>query len=586
MKLAPSTPQQKKPKNFHEVNGFRAARCTGAVDTSVYPNGDPRAVWWSVTDRNGKQVGTLPGEWSERHMVQLRALAGLGPQFDPAREDVREIVRDSRLELLENSPNATVDVPGFTRGLAREEASQEGVFANALEQRGEEQWPTFVRELFGSLYGGADELAEPANGAQWIKSVLDHARNSDSWQRLQSLANGDPWASGVASAQMVASMKKVLDEELRKLPMVDPQRLEREAEELEEILGEDSERAKEARAEAERMLKCQQEVAEKLAASAALDQATDEAAEAATVAIEEISEQLGGLGVPGVGAGNSTLIHSSPQEVRAALANNPTLRKIAKIAGRMRIAARRVKREKTRYVPEQMVDVSIGGELSRLLPSELMLLADETGELLLAKKLAEREALQYELQGHENLEQGPVIVAVDASGSMSGARYEWAMGVTLAVLESAVRDKRRFCFFSFDYSPNPVVEVLKPAEMTLEKLETMLTASFTGGGTSIDRAITLAASLAGVDLANPAVRIKGSSVPDWHQADLVLVSDGEDNPFGERLKRLREGGVHTYGVSIGATFDPESAAKMSGLASVTDLSISDGSANVDVVFGL
>lgn len=540
-------------------------------------------VWFEL--RTGAELpnagpsGMVPGEWSELHQAQAEALAN-GESYVPkvkafGADLTHEQLIERRLETLENGSNATLDVPAFTRWCAANEARQGGVFRGTLNWHTAEQWPVFARELFASLFEGAAELpdTERPKGTDWISAALDKVRASQDWEKLRKLADGDAWSSGVASNEMVNSLGKTLRELLDKLPPEDPQRLDDEAQGLDELLGSDHPLTVNAQRAAMLADDKQAEVTANIIESDKLATAIDLALETATETLEGIQGQVDGFGA-GKSLGAGGLVNATPAAVREALARNPTLREIAKQAGRIRVAARRVKREKVKYLPEQVVDLTLGGEISRLVPSELVQLANPTTKLNLLRRLGEQQAMTYQLEGTESLEQGPVIVAIDASSSMQGARYQWAMGVAMALIESALKAKRPFRLFSFHVRVNEVFSVERPSDLTIGLLEEMLCNSFSGGGTNIGAAIQEAAKLA-------------TEKPVWKRSDLVLVTDGDDTGWGAEVATLKETvGLNTYGIAVGRKFKPAEIEALAGLAQVTDLELREERANVDVVFGI
>jgi len=521
------------------------------------------AEWWTVT-RGRSVIASLTGRWCAQHEERLRALAegralpAAAPVVDPG----------AALRELEHGRDVTQHIDSMTRYLARHEAEQAGALLQALQACAAEQWPAAVREVFGSLYDEPGEAVVPLGaGAGWVESLLGKAATSPDWEQLAGMTRGDAWAAGVATGEILQRLAQDLDLGTRANQLPNAQQLVEDAEATAELVGDDHELAQAARAAV-------QEAVEKATELQVwVEGRADEAlAEALAEAIEAIEVTKLGATAIGGGAGMPQLVAGTPAEIRQALAANPALRRIAEIAGRMRISARRVKRTKTRYVPEQIVDVTVGGELARLLPSELVRLAEPATELDLARRLIEHQALQYELEGTEALERGPVIVAVDASGSMQGARYEWAMGVTLALVERAILDRRPFRFFAFDVRPSKVHSFESFRDVTLAALDEMLTRSFTGGGTDIGRVVSQVETM-----------VDGV----YREADLVLVSDGESEDFSADLVQLRERhGVRTYGVSIESEFRPLEQAEMAGCVLITDQQLKNGTANADMVLAV
>ena len=110
-------------------------------------------------------------------------------------------------------------------------------------------------------------------------------------------------------------------------------------------------------------------------------------------------------------------------------------------------------------------------------------------------------------------ELGPIILCLDTSGSMSGARETVAKALALECLRGAVR-QRRACFLYAFSGPQDVQELeLKVDLDSLDKLLDFLSCSFMGG-TDVDQPLMLSLE-----------RLK--SRPEWAMADILMVTDGE-----------------------------------------------------------
>ncbi len=91
-----------------------------------------------------------------------------------------------------------------------------------------------------------------------------------------------------------------------------------------------------------------------------------------------------------------------------------------------------------------MVGVEPGGDLARLLPHELVRLAEPEFELDTLRRLVERETLCREYHAVEPVGKGPIIISIDESGSMAGGKVETAKALALALAWIA-RQQRRWC---------------------------------------------------------------------------------------------------------------------------------------------
>lgn len=281
----------------------------------------------------------------------------------------------------------------------------------------------------------------------------------------------------------------------------------------------------------------------------------------ASAVVEELREVVHGLGgiAWGPGSGRGAPQDGAPsRQLAQRLRNDTRLRRIALLAGRFKRIAAAKRRSRVHHGADELTDIEQGGELSRLLPMELAKLMHPTLRLALLRDVTERQAMQYRLSGVEQLGRGPLVLALDKSGSMEGERDLWATAVALALLDTAREERRPFGLLCFN--DGVVFEVVvKPNEGLPE------TALFVGcsGGTDIGGVLDNGLSL----IANPPGRLK--------QADLVLVTDGgsDTSSAAELRERAVSLGVSVLGVAIGMPADSlapwcnevESVADLNGL---------------------
>ena len=102
--------------------------------------------------------------------------------------------------------------------------------------------------------------------------------------------------------------------------------------------------------------------------------------------------------------------------------------KVIALAGRLKREAANEQRKAPRFGAGEPVDVTLGDDLSDLMPVEYTNRAVE-GPLWLARYV-DRALLTRKRRDEEPSKTGPVVMCVDCSGSMSGDRYAWAMATT------------------------------------------------------------------------------------------------------------------------------------------------------------
>lgn len=140
----------------------------------------------------------------------------------------------------------------------------------------------------------------------------------------------------------------------------------------------------------------------------------------------------------------------------------------------------------------------------------------------------------------EALERGPILVALDTSGSMRGAPENIAKAVVIAALRAAHENGRACCLIAFGGPGELLERELHAGEAGLDALLELMGQTFDGGTdvqTPIERAIAA---------------VHGAR---WASADLLIVSDGEFGCVPGTLAQLDEArqrfGLRVQGVLVG-----------------------------------
>jgi hypothetical protein len=156
------------------------------------------------------------------------------------------------------------------------------------------------------------------------------------------------------------------------------------------------------------------------------------------------------------------------------------------------------------------------------------------------RDLLERQCLQYQLTGTETLGKGPLVVALDKSGSMDGPRDIWATALALALLDQAQRENRMFALLLFDAGVK-YEAIVKPAE----PLPELALLQGCAGGTSIEAALARALKIIET---HPGALRKG---------DVVLVPDGaSDTATAIEVRQAAERlNVTILGLGVGVSLD-------------------------------
>jgi len=210
-----------------------------------------------------------------------------------------------------------------------------------------------------------------------------------------------------------------------------------------------------------------------------------------------------------------------------------------------------------RAAKSSVVGVRESDDISAIISSEVVLLSSRQTEDLFFLKFAEKKLLTYDYQpemrsrgitsrGRVKQEsatqrRGPIILAVDTSGSMRGKSEADAKALTLAIVRIAFRQRRSVHVISFSVAADSIV--LNPKKSgSLEKLIKFLSLSF-HGGTKLANAL------------NDGLRML--ETPEFSKADMMFLTDGDADVFAshqvQAMNEARQQGVRFYSLLVGNT---------------------------------
>ena len=225
------------------------------------------------------------------------------------------------------------------------------------------------------------------------------------------------------------------------------------------------------------------------------------------------------------------------RDVELRHADLDAIERIARLASRMHVALRGARARRVAGVPPDVHSVERGSDVARLLPSELVALGEPLLELTLLERLATRKAAQYAVRGEARAAWGPLVVALDESGSMHGARNEWAKAATVALARTAWAHRRTVTVVH--YATSTVVHTLGPGQ-TGALLEVV--SHFLSGGTDTALGIARAGAV-----------LTGLARSGQGEGDLVLVTDGVDGAHAMQAaatQSARRHGARLWTVAI------------------------------------
>ncbi|MFS7871825.1 hypothetical protein ACEYXF_00500 [Streptomyces asiaticus] len=288
---------------------------------------------------------------------------------------------------------------------------------------------------------------------------------------------------------------------------------------------------------------------------------------AASEAAEAVREEAALMRAWGVAPGE---LERMPFDERARLAERlrtGRLARWAELIGRFRQMAAGERARKMENATGELVGVTLGDDLSRVIPSELAGLGLPELRAVFAARYAAGELMLYDAQGEQTTGQGAIVACVDTSHSMYAAgpggvtREAWSKACALALLDQARHAGRDFVGILFSAADKLQVfrfpaDAPRPAgiDPVLDFAETFL-----GGGTSYQAPLTAAAGLLEEEF-DAAARARG---------DIVMITDDECGVTEEWMRGWKEAkhrlGFRVFGVAIGAPRATETGSVLEAL---------------------
>ena len=246
------------------------------------------------------------------------------------------------------------------------------------------------------------------------------------------------------------------------------------------------------------------------------------------------------------------------ESMAQSFANSDKLKYLLKIAGRMHVVLQQEKSKKPKAAPPP-IGLTVGSDLSAVLPQELVLLADEETEGLFYQRYLDGGLVSYDRKAKVREGRGPLVICCDISGSMNGRPETMAYSMFIAMAREAIKRGRRALFIPFASRPGQPLEVKHATDLfRLAGYKPNV-----GGGT--DFAHVLNAAMTEIEEA------KGK----WKAADIVLITDGHAHVYEDWLEkfqaRQKATGARLIGVMIsGSKWQPELQGIMNSAINVND----------------
>ncbi len=208
---------------------------------------------------------------------------------------------------------------------------------------------------------------------------------------------------------------------------------------------------------------------------------------------------------------------------------NDRFRHLLDLIGPVRRIMEEAQKRKVNRSQEEMYRVTMGDDLMRTLPSELVKLAHPVAKYDFFRKFTERSLPQYDMRGKERVGKGEIICCLDNSGSMAGQKEMWGKAVAICALHLARQQKRGFYgihfgsahqIMTFDFG----VDAEFSPSMVMDYAE-----YFFNGGTDFMRPLSLALDRLSAENAATG-KIKG---------DIMFITDGQDKVDKTWLKNFK-----------------------------------------------
>ncbi len=220
-------------------------------------------------------------------------------------------------------------------------------------------------------------------------------------------------------------------------------------------------------------------------------------------------------------------------------------RRMAKLIGPAIREAFAEQKRKVIYTPAEIVDLTLGNDIPRLIPSELAKFKKRQMRRLFMKDLIMKGLVQYEMTDTEKIARGGIIFIHDGSGSMAGDREIWTKAVGLAFLHVARKQKRSFYGIQFGSANQIRVDDFRDTRKLDPDKVIDFAEFFYGGGTDFMSPLRHA-----MDILKRENEEFGAI-----QSDIVFVTDGYcgiSDQFMKDLKALQHKLDATiWGIAIG-----------------------------------
>ncbi len=398
-------------------------------------------------------------------------------------------------------------------------------------------WANLVKDAYLALWKASPELVDSTEMLQshlLNRATMEKIIGTRQYEELRTWTVLDDWSAAMGTVSLALRLAEYFDE--HKDLKEQQENLARQEQEILEAMQKAASGADASDREIDEFLDSMEkalqqyeddidEHEETIAANqTSLRSAAQEGMEQAQDEAEETQGMVEGFGTdPGQW---TRLDPRMRMQLAARLRKNKTLLDIAKMIGRMKRLAIGQWSQRVVHGVDEVYDLTLGDNLTRVVPSELVYLADEELEDVFWSKYATHSLLNHKMRGAEKTAQGAIICMVDNSYSMHGSREVWAKAVALSLLEIAKREHRDFYGIHFGSAHDMKEWFFPKGEVELSDVLDYAEWFF-NSGTDFETPISRA-----IEVLEDQFSSEGSQ-----KGDLIMISDGECHVSDEWMTR-------------------------------------------------
>jgi len=402
-----------------------------------------------------------------------------------------------------------------------------------------------TKEVFSKLYSSRDleQVENPGTGTEVTQRAHELISSLPEFESLRRQVQGDPDITALATGKMMEAFNKALPSLLEGMKEEKKQEQKRKAQEL---LGMPPSPAGQ-----------EQTPSGTDEFRAAMRSACNDAGQEAA----EVKSAMAGL-KPGYGQAPAMFAQQDNTRLELAkkLSRNERLKKLMKLAGRLRRLSEASRKERDPSGVGVITGVTRGNDFMRMLPSEMAMLKVPQMRNYQLAKLAERKMAEYRMEGVKKEGRGPMIVMIDTSGSMDSCDAGlWASAIALSCAGVAQKEKRPITFIGFNRRVTFVYSINAKGEAFAYDVNNLTESTkFEGGAPQVCISLTSMRFHGGTSFDAPfeaAITLNAELNLYSSKADFLIVTDGEAEISPSVMEKLEwakeKNNTRVYGLAVG-----------------------------------